>query len=308
MIQAKVVADSLNEFGNRLTTLEVVMPRIILAEFNTHRMLSRNSASSRAIPFHKLLEAVENNPFIPLKYMKDHKGMQGSEYFEDGSFDHTWLSARDKAVEKAKHLSELGLTKQIVNRLLEPFMWHTVLVSATEWENFFNLRYDSAAEIHMQEVAKVILEAMNESEPVKLKAGEWHIPYADKIIASEITSTYYWKECGDLTIEAAKIAISTAMCAGVSYTVVCEDGKTLNFEKLIARHDMLAKAGHMSPFEHIAKAMSYSEYNYNRITISNGEDKGSYIPGVCGNFRGFIQYRKMFQNENRADSRLIKKA
>ena len=144
-IDATVVADSVNPFGNRLITMVVTMPRMILAEFNTHRVFSRNSASSRAIPFNKMVERVKEHPFIPIAWQKDHKGMQGTEYFTDEraiDFNrNTWLTARDNAVYEAVRLSDRAeVTKQICNRLLEPFMWHTVIVSATEWENFFKLR------------------------------------------------------------------------------------------------------------------------------------------------------------------------
>lgn len=143
MIQAKVIADSLSPTGDRLTTLEVVMPRYILAEFNTHRMLSKNSASSRAIPFNKMIKNIEENPFIPYEYQKDHTGMQGSEYLEvpfnqDG--DLLWKEAREAAIKSAKEIHNYGITKQLANRRLEADMYHKVLVSGTEWQNFFNLR------------------------------------------------------------------------------------------------------------------------------------------------------------------------
>lgn len=188
MIQAKIVTDSLAPTGERLTTLEVVMPRYILAEFNTHRVLSKNSASSRAIPFRKMIKSVLTNPFIPYAFQKDHLGMQGTEYFDNNTdyslpefltilsdtfkyqsdlefktkedkqilsllteitdkqketkktLQEWWLYCRDKAVKCAILMASLGVTKQLANRLLEPFMYHKVLVSGTEWENFFNLR------------------------------------------------------------------------------------------------------------------------------------------------------------------------
>lgn len=143
MISAKVVADSKTPNGERLTTLEVVFPRYILAELNTHRVLSKNSASSRAIPFTKMVKEVQENPFIPYAWQKDHKGMQGNEYLsieESELAKQNWLLARDNTIEEAVRLSSRGVTKQLCNRLLEPFMYHKVLVSATEWENFFKLR------------------------------------------------------------------------------------------------------------------------------------------------------------------------
>ena len=143
MIKAEIIADSLNEFGNRITTMVVTFPRIILAEFNTHRMFSRNSASSRAIPFEKMVKSVQDNPFIPIAWQKDHKGMQGTEYLEAEALDKAktfWMQSLQNQISFAKLQSGNGLTKQIVNRGLEQFMWHTVIVTATEWENFFALR------------------------------------------------------------------------------------------------------------------------------------------------------------------------
>ena len=145
MIQAKILADSISERGDRVTTYLLTFPRIILAEFNTHRAFSRNSASSRAIPFKKMVESVETNPFIPIAWQKDHKGMQGTEYINDYDLllqcKWDWLQARDFAVQQAESLNNsLEVTKQLCNRLLEPFMWHTVICTATDYENFFNLR------------------------------------------------------------------------------------------------------------------------------------------------------------------------
>ena len=144
LISAKIVADSLNQFGERITTMKLVFPRIILAEFNTHRMFNRNSASSRAIPFKKMVKMVQEQPFIPIAWQKDHKEMQGSAYLDDKSAEiakFNWLKARDRAVSEAILLNKnIGVTKQLCNRLLEPFLYHTVLLTATEFDNFFKLR------------------------------------------------------------------------------------------------------------------------------------------------------------------------
>ena len=144
MISAKVIADSRNPQGDRITTMVLNFPRIVLAEFNTHRRFSRNSGSSRAIPFKKMLELVQENPFIPIAWQKDHKGMQGTEYItnerEITYLENSWLQGRDRAVSTSHELNGRGATKQLCNRLLEPFMYHKVIVTATEWENFFALR------------------------------------------------------------------------------------------------------------------------------------------------------------------------
>lgn len=142
-INARIIAAS-EANNHKIATMEVTFPRFILAELNTHRMFSRNSASSRAIPFAKMVESVKTNPFIPIAWQIDHKGMQGTEYFTDITeiqlLEQNHLLARDSAILRAETANEIGLTKQICNRYLEPFMWHTVLISATEYENFFELR------------------------------------------------------------------------------------------------------------------------------------------------------------------------
>ena len=142
-ISAKIVADSINQQGDRITTMEVIFPRFILAEFNTHRLFTRNSASSRAIPFIKMLKMVRDNLFTPIAWQKDHSGMQGTEYFEGWRakvLEIAWKAGAKTAMFAATKLYRLGLTKQLCNRILEPFMYHKVLVTATEFENFFNLR------------------------------------------------------------------------------------------------------------------------------------------------------------------------
>lgn len=160
-ISAEIVADSICN-GHRITTMLLTFPRFILPELLTHRMFSRNSASSRAIPFGKMVKMVEEDPFIPIAWQKDHKGMQGTEYWTDDDtvtidegdeyeryakiysatehFITEWLEARDLAIAQSYELNRLGVTKQLCNRLLEPFMWHTVLLTSTEFENFFKLR------------------------------------------------------------------------------------------------------------------------------------------------------------------------
>lgn len=288
-IKATILADSIERVGNnRITTWQLTFPRFILAEMNTHRILSKNSASSRAIPFNKMVEQVENDPFIPIKWMKEHKGMQGEEYFTDkDSIEFAtdmWLVARDFAVQQAKALNgnALGLTKQICNRLLEPFMWHTIILTGTEFENFFALRAHPMAEIHLQDLAYKMLEAYNTSTPKELKEGEWHIPFSDEMnldklieLNPDIRAVATLKEIQNVEIQNKylwldKVRISTAKCAQVSYMKFGSD----DYADLIDLHDSLfirpyeGKRGireindpiHASPAEHIAQAMTELEY------------------------------------------------
>jgi hypothetical protein len=311
MIKAEIIADSLNEFGNRIITYVIVFPRIVLAEFNTHRALSRNSASSRAIPFSKMVKMVGENPFVPIAWQKDHSGMQGTEYWTENDFIHPkgfdvrhdgyrnmihyleegWREGSIDAVHRATNLNNAGLTKQMCNRMLETYMYHTAIVTATEWENFFALRAHPDTEIHLSDLAHKMLDAANNSIPKQLKAGEWHIPFGDSFDRDRLIQTLNGAgmEPTQQNIDNLKVRIATARCARVSY---------LNFEgkddyvtdvKLYLR---LLSAGHMSPFEHCAQAMRTYEY----LSAANS-----------GNFKGFIQHRKMLSGENKFDNRLIKK-
>jgi thymidylate synthase ThyX len=185
MYKAEILADSLNPQGDRLTTMKITFPRFILAEMNTHRMFSRNSASSRAIPFNKMVKLVMDNPFIPIAWQKDHKGMQGTEYFTDPENIQAniaaWLRAREEAVERAEYLNEDlgmgGVTKQLCNRLLEPFMWHTVIVTATEWENFFKLRCPQYG-LYYEQI------------PMSFRSKKDLLEYVNKVEAPEFKNQY----------------------------------------------------------------------------------------------------------------------
>lgn len=158
MTSAQIVAHSIDPRGNELVSILATFPRIILAEVNTHRMLSKNTSSSRAIPFNKMIEAISTNPFIPIAWQKDHKGMQGTKYFdkeyETNLLRDNWLEARNNAVEEAVNLNKIGLTKQLCNRLLEPFMWTTMLITGSRegWDNFFRLR---CPQYHLENVPVV---------------------------------------------------------------------------------------------------------------------------------------------------------
>lgn len=353
MFKAQVVADSLSPQGDRLVSLLVTFPRIILAEVNTHRMLGKNTSSSRAIPFKKMVEAVRTNPFIPIAWQKEHSGMQGSEYFTDAAELEKiltgWMDARDHAVSQAEFMTANKVTKQLANRLMEPFLWTTMLITGPEsgWENFFNLRCPSyefgsmpgmkfrsqkdaikashwcnrlsdlewlqantgQAEIHMMKTAELIYDAMQESEPEQLKAGEWHIPFKKMIPATEIWSLLsVGREDDEVITQAefveAQIKISTAMGARTSYTMF-DYGDKIDYANLIALHDrLLAQTPpHSSPLEHIAKAMSDSEYHYNVKGCGIPEHGSSAMlfkedeKGWCRNLKGFIPYRHIIESK-----------
>lgn len=300
---AKIIANS-TASGVPLTTMEVTFPRFILAEFNTHRVFSRNSASSRAIPVERRIAQVRENPFVPEAFTVNRRGMQATETLDDrdgSKARDVWLRARDAAVEQADALVSLGVHKQHANRLLEPFCWHTVVVTATEWENFFNLRTDKAAQPEMQIVAKMMREAYEESVPRELQEGEWHLPYLtdqdgreEPVVArpvhGDIVTGTGWRPYST----GEKIAVSVARCAAVSYERQNADKPFSEYKK---RHDDLLAAGHMSPFEHQAKVSTSGEIeNFLGMGASDAEPGSE---GFIGNFRApWLQYRKTLAGED----------
>lgn len=331
--ECKILLDSISETGKRLTTFQVTFPRIVLAEWNTHRMFSRNSASSRAIPFKKQIERVMSNPFIPERFPIDGKGMQPNSYVENGPpytyAKNAWKKALESTLISAQNLSEsisnlilnkedATVHKQIVNRLLEPFMWHTVIVTATEFNNFFKLRCDENAQYEIRRIADLMYEAYHAFDdqwinasvevnginrewqaiiPQKLKVGEWHTPlvYEEDIVAakeylnSDKVESYKHGDRQELLKR-----ISVAHCARISY--LTHDGKR-SIEKDLELFERLRTSGHWSPFEHIATPY-YDEDAfrvYREVVKSGGINKRS------GNFIGWKQFRKEFADENCTD-------
>lgn len=263
-MKAKILVDSINPNGDRLTTFELTYPRFIHAELLTHRMFSRNSASSRAIPVEKMISNINMDPVIPSHWGKNQKGMQADEevsFADQAHADATWLTARDNAVKSAKQLMEIGIHKQIANRLVEPFMWITVIVSMTSFKHFRLLRVHPAAEPHFQKIAGMAAELYDSSTPNLLAVGEWHLPL------------FGFPGDEEVALEDRK-KISAARCARVSY--LTHDGQR-DLSADFDLHDRLSSSGHWSPFEHCAKAMPDSLW--------------------YGNFKGWLQYRKEFQNE-----------
>ncbi len=265
MIETRIIADSLNPVGNRLTTYVLTYPRFIHSEVMTHRMFSRNASSSRAIPVKTMIDKVLANPASPISWGKNEKGMQSSKELckEDrAKAILVWNEAMLDAVKHAKRMMDLGVHKQIVNRIIEPYSHITTILTGTEFNNFFNLRAHEDAQPEFEELAFQMVDAYLTSQPKWLCAGEWHLPFCDQYTDAH-------------SIETLK-KISTARCARVSY---------LNFEgnidyaKDVVLHDDLMSSGHWSPFEHPAEALDNSDR--------------------YGNFTGYKQYRKFFSNENR---------
>lgn len=262
--EARILADTINTCGNRLTTFEVTYPRFVHAELMTHRMLSRNSASSRAIPVQKMIDRVLSDPVIPIWWGKNQPGMQANEELEEKERDIVrwhWLDARDNSVAAARQLSKDGVHKQIVNRLLEPWMWITVIVSATEWDNFFHLRCHPDAQPEIRKIADMMQDLYKRNIPITGSYGYWHTP-----LIQPDEEFLYTED---------RIKVSVGRCARVSY--LTHDGKR-DLQADIDLCDKLIASGHWSPFEHVARALT--------------------TPTRHGNFIGWRQYRKEFRDEH----------
>jgi len=243
--------------------MELTMPKWLVAQLNTHRCFSRNSASSRAIPLRKMREQVLDNPYIPSAFPANQKGMEGGEPLtgiEARIATEAWeMSLRDAAFQH-EVLEKLGVHKEVANRLLEPFMWTKVVLTGTDWGNFFALRLPGAGAQHeMGKLAVAMKEAMVASDPKRLHPGQWHLPYAE-------TSN-------DVLFDSDAMARSVARCARVSYM---NHGKDTTIEQDHGLVERLRESGHWSPFEHQAKAMD--------------------CEARSRNFRGWHQYRQMIDD------------
>jgi thymidylate synthase ThyX len=268
-------------------------------------MFSRNSASSRAIPVEKTLRMVQEHPYIPTHWGQNQRGMQAEQevdYITAQGCEHEWMRARDSAIKHAQELLNLGIHKQITNRLLEPFLWHTVIVTATEWSNFFHLRCHPMAHPEIRKVAELMRDALAASTPRELKYGEWHRPLSyDLETAKELAErmTVNGRQ-GDMQWMVDQFCkISVGRCARVSY--LTHDGKR-DTQKDIELHDELLKNGHMSPFEHVARPATAEDWKTALFPplFADANRPGFSVNPVeqwHGNFRGWVQYRKTIPGE-----------
>ena len=284
MFEAKVLADSTPPTGIRLITMEITFPRFVLAEFNTHKMISKNSASSRAIPVEKMIKRVQDNPVIPIHWGAAQKGMQAYDVLgpEDQAVcEMDWLLHRDEAVSRVRSMLHHGLHKQIANRLLEPWMWTTVICTGNigAFNNFWSLRCHPEAEPHIRRIAEMSESAAKDSTSQMLEVGEWHLPLTgfpgDEALSKE-----------DL------VKVSAGRCARVSYFT--HDG-VRNVQADIDLHDRLVESKHFSPTEHQAKCVKPIHYaiEWDYLSDRSGGNLGT----------GWSQYRKTLQGEYQKENR-----
>lgn len=327
MIEAKIVLDSVSPTGKRITSFELVYPRFIHSELMTHRHFSRNAASSRAIPVRTMIADLRRSVAMPVHWGKNQPGMQAREqhdapiYMEEYvQSDHdvdlfhrrvfaytkekAWLRAAEKAIEAAEAFDAAGYHKQIVNRVLEPFMHMRVLVTSTEYSNFFALRCHPDAQPEFQELARKMKAAYDESVPTFLDYGEWHLPYVNDSDYRAVFD-YVWENGGqvvdpthgrvvsDSEIKETLLKVSVARCARVSYKT--HDNKIPTIEKDLELYDRLVGSVplHASPTEHQATP---DRLRYNSAMGEYYDDLYVSEP-LHGNFIGWKQYRKSLAGE-----------
>jgi len=322
-IFAKTIADSISPDGIRLTTMLLRYPRFIHAEAKTHRVmniggeeyialtqdegfmsdknLSRNASSSRAIPVDRMIQAVIDDPAMPIYWGKNQKGMQAAQELsidEQRVAIRAWLKGMEKAVETARHLNDLGLHKQIVNRVVEPWSHITVVVTATEWNNFLHLRDHEDAQPEIAELARCVRVELEMSDPVLLQPGYWHLPFVD--VAVEYAVVEKLLQVGRITrdmpkpseVYAVLVKLSAARCARTSYLTHDKKNPTIDedtalFERLVGGDPL-----HASPTEHQATPDEWDKGDF------EGYGAKWRNPSLHGNLSGWIQHRKLLPNEN----------
>lgn len=294
-IQVKVVADSINKYNQkRITTFELSYHRYIHGELLTHRLFSRNSSSSRAIPVGKM----EATPVaVPIHWGKNQAGMKAKEELprqELAAAKLRWHTAMTEARTSAGLLSEYGLHKQVTNRLTEPFQMMRTVLTATELDNFFWLRIDEDAQPEIIELAKCMHQAIQESTPQVLEADQWHTPYVPNNHTEDKTEYFLWEDDNQRGVsEEEALMISASACGQVSY-------RNLNtsYDKAIDIYRKLVggKKIHASPYEHQALCLSTELPVFDPKQWPHGvthiDKDGAYW---SGNFKGWVQHRQLFK-------------
>lgn len=308
-ISARIVLDSVSAVtGSRITTFELVYHRNIHAELMTHRVFSRNAASSRAIPFTKMKEQCTA---MPIFYGKNQSGMQAKEELDGNAKQASELAItnmRDSVLNGVSILVNLGNHKQTYNRYLEPYQMMKTIVTATSFDNWFWLRKDGAADPLIEELAKCMYEAFKQSGPQVLQAGEWHLPFVETLKSKDGGETFYYLSeshigtTGHVSLEDA-LKVSAARSAAVSFR-----NNDYGLEKSREVWERLVgdERKHSSAMEHQAKVMqpAYFEYGEPPINclhtdcwedgISHSDREGNLW---SGNLKNFIQLRKLIDGE-----------
>lgn len=264
---ATILADSVTPRGRRIVSAEITIPRMVLCDLNTHRIISKNGPSSRAVPLARTIAAVESDPYIPEVFYRNTPGMEGKEPLTGAEHDaarDNWLRGLDAALQCARWYQEHNAHKQHGNRLLEPYSWQKTILTATEWSNFYALRCHPAADIGLRRAIEMLRAAHVASTPTLVPFGGWH-----RILVPDIEQLNATFGVDEINL------ISVGRAARVSY--LTHHGVRDPAADLAAAGQRRAE-GHMSPFEHVAQAVDTDD--------------------MIGNLKGWKQLRKFIPGEH----------
>lgn len=311
MITATILADSITTKGDRITTMELVYPRYIHSEFMTHRIFNRNASSSRAIPTQRFIEQVRKDPVIPIHWGLNQKGMQAENELspaEQKAALTIWNAAASSAAIYAEELRRMQVHKQVVNRILEPFLHIKVVVTSTQWNNFFGLRDHKDAQPEIAELARKMKAAYANSVIRLLVPGQWHLPYITaKDAANAVQYCKYQRitrdEPSDAEVHGLLVKVSAARCARASYNNFEGKPSTIQEDLVLFAQLVEDQPVHASPTEHQATPMK----EYLQPDYVNNENPDSWEQGIShmdregnlysGSLKGWIQFRKLIPNE-----------
>lgn len=302
--------------GQSIFTLDITFPRAALAEFLTHRVFSKNTASTRAIPVKDHIKHIRENFYTPA-WTKNQSGMQGGEltgeYVQNAT--DTLMVMFDQVVDAVEYLAgdqelgNCGVHKQDAGRYLEPFSYITLRFTTTQWKNFVWLRVDDAAYPPMQRIAGLIHEAILKADPMELKAGEYHVPSIRRVRDPVSGKLHYFSpENDELTLEEA-IALSMSLCAQQSFRKADPSEKKT---KTVLGKLFNGNKVHASPSEHQATPI---DTTINRVGFVREDgknlpyvDTSAWPEGVThmdrqgalwsANYKGWIQHRQLLPNHD----------
>lgn len=295
-IIVRIIADSISK--TRITTFELEYPRMIHSEMMTHRMLSKNSSSTRAIPVARAIEIVEEKPAMPIHWGENNPGMSSNQELDEYRRIHAqelWINCMQSVISYVKSMSDkdsINGHKQWAGRWLETASFIKVVLTGTEFNNLYALRHHKDAQPEFYELVDCMMRAQEQSVPNTLSHGEWHLPYIDYIDGK------YYTNGTEVDLETAK-RVSTSCCAQASYRKLDNTIEKANMIfSMLHLGDDSGQPAHASPSEHQATPMSDSSVSFDPSTWDTGithvRKDGSMW---SGNFRNWIQHRQLISNE-----------
>ena len=304
-----VLASECSNTGKEMHTLEIQIPRFILAELNTHGLLKKNTQSSRAVPIKAMLDLYQDSYYLPAGFGRNKSGMSSNEYLtgeEDEQAAELWMTAERNIrliVERLGDKDGLNVHKQWAARLYEPFMYTKLVISATEWDNFEWLRDDlDAAQPEMVDIARKIKKAKKEAEKQILYPGMWHMPYVKSMVVDVFGAkeqAFFDANGNVLTVDEA-LMVSASCAAQMSYRKADD-----SLEKAQLVYDRLFNGNrpHYSPTEHQARVMKHEKATLlERVFPSRLEEGVSHMDSKgylwSANLKGYVQHRKLLELHN----------